>query len=270
MSVVCMGDFGSGNENQKKVADLLKEIITKYNFNIKFILGLGDNIYPDGVTSVKDPQFKEKFEEPYKHLPKRIKFYNVLGNHDYHSKIQPQIEYTNYSPRWVMEDNCYSFTKTLNKQTVGFFAIDTNFNELTSKMKKSQEKKMFNAIQNSKAKWNIVYGHHPYKSTGAHGNAESELATFYKKIIATGKIDIMLSGHDHDQQLICIPNTPYLIVSGTGCETRKVPSIFRNIPDLKFFSEDLGCCVLDFNEIFIEIKFINVRGTVKYTCKLKK
>lgn len=31
----------------------------------KFVLGLGDNFYMNGVNSVRDPQWKAKFEVPY-------------------------------------------------------------------------------------------------------------------------------------------------------------------------------------------------------------
>ena len=41
-SILCIGDFGTGDKGQYLVADLLKFLVKKHN--CKFILGLGDNI----------------------------------------------------------------------------------------------------------------------------------------------------------------------------------------------------------------------------------
>ena len=135
-SILCIGDFGTGNQGQYIVADLLKHLIKKHK--CKFILGLGDNIYPDGVSNTQDPQFFEKFEKPYLDLPEHIKFYHVLGNHDYHIKVSPinQIKYMQISNRWVMPHNFYCFRKKINKVHVEFIGIDTNL----CKMKKNLPK----------------------------------------------------------------------------------------------------------------------------------
>ena len=193
-----MGDFGSGEDDQFTVAKLVETLIKKYD--TKLILGLGDNFYPNGVTSIYDDKFLDQFELPYSNLPKAVKFYNVLGNHDYKGKIQPQIDYTQISKRWIMNSNWYYFNKTINKNTVRFYAIDTNLENLSEKMKLEQREGLIKSIKNSSAKWNILYGHHPYRSTGYHGNCSQELESFYNELINTGKIDIIISGHDHDQQ----------------------------------------------------------------------
>ena len=82
--------------------------------------------------------------------------------------------------------------------------------------------------------------------------------SFYNELINTGKIDIIISGHDHDQQLISIPDKPTMIVSGTGSSYRAVPKKFRKVnPDLKFYSEALGCCVLDFRLDTLTVRFFD-------------
>ena len=83
-SILFLGDYGTGKKGQYEVANLLEKLIKKYK--CKFILGLGDNISPDGVKSIKDQQFIDKFEIPYSNLPDNIKFFNVLGNNDYNIK----------------------------------------------------------------------------------------------------------------------------------------------------------------------------------------
>ena len=74
-SILCIGNFGTGKKEQMKVAELLFKLC---NGDCKLILGLGNNIYPDGVVSVNDNQFLDKFEIPYSILPNNIKFYNII------------------------------------------------------------------------------------------------------------------------------------------------------------------------------------------------
>ena len=126
-SILCIGDFGCGNDNQRRVAYLMEQLCKKED--VAFILGLGDNIYPDGTVSIYDPKFETHFEDPYKNLPKDIKFYHCLGNHDYRGSIESQIMYSNYSNRWVLPDNYYCFHGKVNNIECDFFAIDTILGE---------------------------------------------------------------------------------------------------------------------------------------------
>ena len=64
-----------------------------------------------------------------------------------------------------MNSNWYYFNKTINKNTVRFYAIDTNLENLSEKMKLEQREGLIKSIKNSgSAKWNILYGHHPIEA----------------------------------------------------------------------------------------------------------
>ena len=245
-SFICVGDFGTGEEDQYNVSKLIEDLDKKNLCN--FVIGLGDNIYPSGVSSVKDSQFKTKFEEPYKNLPERLKFYNCLGNHDYKGKVKSQIKYTNDSERWILLDNYYCFYSKINDISFDFFAIDTNlYQEEFSHKKKEQleqEKWLLKQLKTSNKKWKVVFGHHPWKSSGSHGDCNDLLDEFYNKIADTNKVDIILSGHDHDQQHLYIPNKPHLFISGTGGKTSFLDEHIRFLKSneyLKYYTEKPGC-----------------------------
>ena len=266
-SILCVGDFGTGEIGQYEVSKLIKYLINKKN--IILILGLGDNIYPDGVYSENDSQFKEKFEKPYESLPKHIRFYNVLGNHDYHVKCSPrsQINYSKINSQWVLPHNFYCFKKKINKIPVEFFAIDTNLTKM--KNRKTQEAWLINSLYESKARWRIVFGHHPWKSFGSHGNCSDVLDELYEKINRTNKVDLIISGHDHEQQHIYIPNKPNMIISGVGAKTHhNNPIMIYN--ELKYRSSKLGCCMIDFTKNFLKISFYNTTKEKEYTCIVSK
>ena len=150
-SFICVGDFGTGETDQYNVSKLI-EYLDKEN-TCELIIGLGDNIYPDGTVSIYDPKFGTHFEDPYKNLPKDIKFYHCLGNHDYRGNVESQILYSNYSNRWVLPDNYYCFHGKVNNIECDFFAIDTNLYFLDDKKKqKEHEKWLIEQIKNSNKK----------------------------------------------------------------------------------------------------------------------
>ena len=72
-----IGDSGTGDSNQLRVAQRLWAVHSKFPY--EFVLMMGDNIY--GGESTRD--FEKKFTTPYKPiLDAGIKFYAALGNHD--------------------------------------------------------------------------------------------------------------------------------------------------------------------------------------------
>ena len=75
---IVTGDSGSGSGGQYAVGEAIAEVCQGKNEFVDdmafpgcdLVVGLGDNIYESGVTSVDDPQFAEKFENI--HLWQRI------------------------------------------------------------------------------------------------------------------------------------------------------------------------------------------------------
>lgn len=202
------GDFGMGNQTQKKVAKAM-EVFCQREL-CEFALLLGDNIYPDGVESAEDPQWKKKFEEPYRFLD--FNFYPALGNHDYRGSIEAQIEYSNINPNWKMPARYYSFKKC----HVEFFVIDTEDFDL------EQSDWLRSKIEKSKATWKIVYGHRPIFSHGGHGN--SKMLQNKLLPILKNRADFYLAGHDHHLEYLTKGYFPEFIVSGSAAESRPVHS----------------------------------------------
>jgi tartrate-resistant acid phosphatase type 5 len=82
------------------------------------VVSVGDNFYPSGVKSTEDKQWKTGFTDAYAGV--KCDWYSVLGNHDWESNPQAQIEFK-ADPRWHMDS--YYFTKIINN--VEFIFIDT-------------------------------------------------------------------------------------------------------------------------------------------------
>ena len=54
-------------------------------------------------------------------------------------------------------------------------------------------------VENSKADWIIVFGHHPVLSSGKHGSGSSTVTMYndYRALMLRHKVAIYVCGHDH-------------------------------------------------------------------------
>jgi len=247
---IAFGDFGMGNKTQKKVAQAMKSFCK--TASCEFALLLGDNIYPDGVESPSDPQWKKKFEEPYADFT--FPFYPTLGNHDYHGNIEAQLEYSKKNKQWKMPARYYSFKKCHSE----FFVIDTeDFDE-------EQMDWLELSIQKSKATWKIVYGHRPIFSHGGHGN-NLELKKTLLPIIKN-RVDLYLAGHDHHLEYISRGYSPDHIVSGSAAESRPVGSGKTSL-----YAESVpGFSSFDLDKKKARIRFLNESGQMVFEHMLHK
>lgn len=197
---ILLGDSGSGSDGAYAVGQAIEKVCAARGCDL--VLGLGDNIYESGVSSVMDSQFEEKFEQPF--APVDLPFYFVLGNHDnteffggdgagnangdfqvdYHYRDSEHPDAPRASDRWKMPDRYYRFTQGQQENgqpLVEFFAIDSS--QVAGGFPDSDENYAYNnyglaqarwlkaSIDSSQAKWKMVFAHHPYVSNGSHGNA---------------------------------------------------------------------------------------------------
>lgn len=236
LSFIAIGDMGTGNIGQYRVAEAMRQIIRDQGCD--FVLGAGDNIYEDGVTSVDDNGFLESFEYPYQNLD--VPFYMCLGNHDCASTIfgggsdnqrgDYQVDYhysdQRYSTKWHMPERYYqqSFGKLAEERPfLDLFVVDSN--PLTSFYQDydkrfswkdygyPQQLWMKHKVAESKAHWKIAMTHVPYLSNGKHGNAgdlDQGMRMLFTSPDADGlryklfleeafgnKVDMLVTGHDH-------------------------------------------------------------------------
>lgn len=274
---IAIGDTGKGNLGQYQVAQAMQDKCEKSGCD--FILLLGDNIYKSGVDSVSDKQFQSKFELPYKKLD--IPFFAVLGNHDYGgngkrydpAKSNYQVKYSEISKKWHMPQHYYHF----DIQHTSFFALDTNAQLV--KQDKQQKLDMVEWINASTSTWKIAFGHHPYLSNGQHGNAgeydglshSNKYSGLENKIftetILCGKVDLYISGHDHDKQWLkdTCKGTQFT-VSGAGSSTRQISGINPTL----FENDELGFLYISIDGAMLNAEFIDVDGNVEFKHSIKK
>lgn len=249
-NLIFLGDGGIGNEKQKNIAASIK----KYCLVNKCLEGyiLGDVIYDKGVSDLKDNQFQQKFELPYKDL--NFPFFIMFGNHDYLGCKECYLKYS--SRLWKMPG--YFYKRSINN--VDLFIINTN--DFDSK----QQQWLENELRQSKTNLKIVLGHHPlitFEEThsGEFWPGKKEL----EEILCRNKVDIYFSGHSHLLEYIDSNHTcgfKQIISGGGGADSRKIK---KNNVD-KFYLEKNGFVALEIknNNNFI-LKFIDDKNSIRFS-----
>lgn len=259
-----LGDWGNGNDKQYQVGQLLANLIN--DKEIEFICGLGDNIYPNGLTSLNyQDELNEKFIKPFSKC--QSPFYMVLGNHDYYGIASLQIEKVpKIEPRWIMPNEYYDFIMETNKVKGHFICFDSNYNFYKKEDWLKQLKWIESRLKkyNKSSTWTILIGHHPWKSYGYHGNAQSILKDFYERITNKYNIDFILNGHEHDKQLIVTKNKTKQVVCGTGSVIREFPERINQASNLRFQSETIGICQIKLYKNKANLYFLDEYGKIEF------
>lgn len=221
---LALGDIGwDSHERSCVVAEMERQLA---GFDPRFVLLLGDNFYPSGLDSSDDPRWQSDFELLFPAARFPMPFRACLGNHDHGKNPDAQVEYTRRSARWSMPARYYTFTETLpeasgtgSERRAQFFVLDTQACWNEQAPFEAQLAWLEQELASSTAHWKLVVGHHCLRSGGEHGPIR-ELARELEPIFRRQRIDLYLSGHDHDLQLLRGDAGWLQLVCGSGSSMR--------------------------------------------------
>jgi hypothetical protein len=146
----------------------------------------------------------------------------------------------------------YSFTAG----PVQFFALDT------SEVSEAQLVWLKEELTKSRARWKVVYGHHPIKSGAPGGNQKLTQALLP---ILSGRADLYLTGHEHNlQHLKPEGKLHFLIVGGGGQKLDKL----KSKPDSLFADQAFGFAVFEADIKHLRFNLIGADGKELYTYTL--
>lgn len=257
VKIMCIGDWGHTAQSW------MVEKIRRYNTNVIFFLG--DNFYPNGISSEKDPQWEKLKVLFHPSIPK----YGCLGNHDYIGDPYKQI---------LSEESNFHIPHFFHKVYLGkknimtlfidsqLFAPDITIPLLEACFASASSIDLYKRIyhmemekqlqwleyelQHSKSRWNFVCAHYPIFSNGPHEVSpvlQSRLFSIFKKY----KVDLYLSGHDHNIQCIKKQDFMQIISGGLFPEGYEIFSIKDS--DTIFTSSNPGFIMLEIGGPFLYI-----------------
>ncbi len=214
LEFLVVGDWGTGGQLQKTVAAGMQQVI-RSSGAVQFILSTGDNIYPNGVTSEDDGQWKTKFETPYSGIT--LPWWAILGNHDHRGSTDAQIRYSSRNPRWNMPGKTWHNEFAVNPVTkLSVIALDTTPLLQKEDGWREQLEWLEQTLAATTSKWKVVAGHHPLRSYGHYGDSLF-LVKNVKPLLDTYGVHLYCCGHDHDVQAIKNPSDSFAcLVSGGG------------------------------------------------------
>jgi tartrate-resistant acid phosphatase type 5 len=256
-----LGDTGLATEPRARAIEALAARAERDPAD--FVLLLGDNFYESGIQSADDARWKTDFEELFGAPSLQVPFHAVLGNHDHFGRIEAQVEYTAKSTRWRMPARYRAFTSgTQGTHDTGvradFFLLDTDPMLLQEDHDLEQLAWLETELAKDAAPWRIAAGHHPLRSGGLHRGepVPAELAGLFEQ----GEVDLYLSGHDHDLQLLT-GSEPWLqVVSGATAKPR--PTALGE--GSRFASSDPGFVVVELDAEALRIEFVTAPGETRH------
>ena len=257
-SIFCfVGDTGHVNEVQKDVAEALADS------GCNAIWHTGDIIYPDGISSDKDPRFITNFLQPFeKAFDKEIPFFLTLGNHDYKKEPKSYLKIAKNNSLIVYPNNYY--VKSYGR--ICIFALDTTiFDKLYLFYKRKEQTSWLREIKEemySDCNLSIAVAHHPLFSSGDRKKATPQLSRFLETSIF-GNFDLYIAGHNHVLADEGERRGTRQLISGTGSLPGGSPD---KQPEGKFNVETPGFLKLELkeidNKVVADYSFIQARDNL--------
>lgn len=269
ISFYALGDQGGGSRHQKQVAQAM-ETLASEDGKLDFVALLGDNFYETHAMAVDSPEWESSFENIYlgAYLS-RVPFYAVLGNNDYdHAVISArypehvQIAHAlqgRGSNRWRMPARYYhvDFGEVGQRVLLRVVFVDTNLSGEELDRQADYIRQQFLSEKGDPV-WKMVVGHHTVKSFGKHYGETCEATQAVRQAMQEAKVDVYVSGHDHNQQLIADEGEPLYVVSGAGGH-----GIYRQKQSgksLRFFRADFGFVRFRVDARQLDFDFVDTRA----------
>lgn len=199
LAFAVIGDFGTGDDDQRSVAARMCEWRGSHLFDL--VVTTGDNVYPDGDPSL----FRDNFLEPYSCLlDDGVRFHAVLGNHDVATDDgRRQLDEAAFG----MPARNYVF------RLAGVRFVMVNSNRLRLDWLKDGVEAQTGDV------YTIVVMHHPVYSPGKHGSTPG-LRPELPRLFRAAGVDLVLAGHDHLYSVTDpVAGIRYVVTGGGGAPT---------------------------------------------------
>ncbi len=267
LDVLVLGDWGTGGDGQRELGESMAR--THAASPPAFVMTVGDNFYPDGVTSPDDPLWKSHFEEMYVGpFWEEMTFQGILGNHDYHGNPDAQVEYSEYSTRWSMPARYYSLKEQMPAGgSVLFLALDTDPIAKKEPRAVRQREWADSVLRRTEADWVVAGGHHPVATGGWH-KPEGTVKTALWPLLGA-RVDVYLAGHNHSTELLNTQVGTFQAICGGGGGLDN-PYRVRSTPFTLASFTNGGWCYLRFWEDVLAVELYDREGGLQFRHLIRK
>lgn len=285
LTFLVVGDWGrDGMCCQHDVA--LEMALTAEKMHPSFVVSVGDNFYNTGLLAWNDAQvdrsWRDVYIRPFKSM-QQLQWKVILGNHDHQGNIKAQLVLSEKENLWHMPAKY--FFETIEEEDVFMAFIDTTVLYYTQKQlleyfrgdsvtmyyRDNQIAALKKKLSESKAKWKLVFGHHPLFSSGENAAIEqrnlNQIRTILQHIFRENNVAAYFSGHEHALEHSQSEGINYFI-SGGGSKTGLV---MLNIEESVFAIHRQGYMAVSLrkNPEELHVQVVDMEGSVLHTASVK-
>lgn len=182
-----LGDTGTGEEEQYAIGRRMGEVAEQFGPMTGCLL-LGDVLYENDKLEVA---LEKRFLKPFEPLISRgVPFYAALGNHDYSKKKKVKFELK--SP-WFNMDGRHYYSKTFGEGLLTVFILDCE------KLRSDPEQYLWlkSELSSCNSTWKVLVNHVPMIASEVLHKDNPAMFDMIDHLMVEGKIDLVLSGHNH-------------------------------------------------------------------------
>ena len=260
VSLLAMGDWGTGQPEQRQVAAALAGYVQASHQPTDAMLLVGDNFYMNIPGGETDPVFQDVFEKVYDPVILSMPFYVALGNHDYQNKKDlAELGYSRLHPesRFKLPARWYRVDFPAKSPQVTVLMLDSD-KDFLSKQQWTDQKTWLDAeLAKPRGTWTLCCAHHPLFSNGGHGD-NGVLQQEWGPLLVKYNVDFYVCGHDHDLQHLQLPRwfTSFLLVGGGGADTK----LMRHDDRGPLSRLTHGFASLNFESNTATVRYVNDQG----------
>ncbi|KAE9046431.1 hypothetical protein PR002_g1659 [Phytophthora rubi] len=295
---IAFGDFGTGDESQRRVAMALENFTATMDPPPAFVLSTGDQIYDHGIESAEDPLLSTNFEQMYSHPKLQVPWYVTIGNHDCEGSVDAMLQYAEKKDSlWYMPRRYYSIDRPVAPKTIlrlvvidacdlvcgrepRDFRCTERMNEQSSaKTRQSQYEWIEQTLSAGKPSgvermWTIVMGHWGVYSFA--GNADTpELIDMLDPMLKKYKVHAYFNGHDHSMQHVRKVNVTdgsvrnYFISGAGGYHIHSLQPNARANPDLVHAALTHGFMSVHMTRTYFRVQLVDDASEILYTTDVR-
>ncbi|KAF4140740.1 Calcineurin-like phosphoesterase [Phytophthora infestans] len=294
---IVFGDFGTGDENQRRVAIALQNFTATMVPSPAFLLSTGDQIYEHGIESVNDPLLSPRFEKMYTSPKLQIPWYVTIGNHDCEGSIDAMLRYADKKDSlWYMPRRYYSIDRPVAPKTIlrlvvvdacdlvcgreprDFRCTDRMIKQSSVKTRQSQYEWIEQTLSASKPSgveqmWTVVMGHWGVYSFA--GNADTpELIGMLDPMLKKYKVHAYFNGHDHSMQHVRKVDNDgsvrnYFVSGAGGYRIHTLQPKARANPDLVHAALTHGFMSVHMTRTYFRVQFVDDTSEILYTTDVR-
>ena len=203
-----IGDYGTANDSEQAVSSQVKWWADQNDADA--LVTTGDNAYP-----YSNPETLEAAWTPAYGWADELEVIATLGNHDVEDDGGVStIDYFELPGPWYQE--------TIGN--VDVFVLDANQPE-----NPEQTQWLSENLSRSDAAWKVVVFHQPAFSCSLH-DGDPLVVEQWVPLLQRSRVNLVLSGHDHNYQRFEVGSTTYLVTGGGGSELYALDGCPEDIP----------------------------------------